>query len=78
VASETSKGISEVIRSETELTSVVGRTQLLNPADLNNVKTVQAGRQHPASRFLTLPRGPFASPDAPAQPDTYTHVFAHL
>ena len=37
------KGIKQVIRSETEFAFVVYRTQLFNPADIDNVKKVQAG-----------------------------------
>jgi hypothetical protein len=55
------KGISTVIRSETDLLSVVGRTQLFNPADLGNVKTIQAGyKVQPLSAFAGTP------PPAPA------------
>jgi hypothetical protein len=37
------KGIQKVIRSETELIIVIYRTQLFSPADIDNVKKVQAG-----------------------------------
>ncbi len=48
--------INKVIRSETDLVTVVGRTQLLNPADLGNVKKIQAGyRVQPLSAFLGTP-----------------------
>lgn len=33
-------GITKVIRSETQMVNVVGRTQLFNPADLENVKAI--------------------------------------
>jgi len=57
------KGISKVIPSETSLLSVVGRTQLFNPADLANVKTIQAGyKVQPLSSFEGTP----APPAAPA------------
>ncbi|MDM0036982.1 DUF1254 domain-containing protein [Variovorax sp. J22P271] len=36
-------GITKVIRSETEMINVIGRTQLFNPADLDKVKQIQAG-----------------------------------
>lgn len=50
------KGIKQVMKSETEFVSVVGRTQLLNPADLENVKAVQAGyKVQPLSAFLGKP-----------------------
>jgi hypothetical protein len=49
-------GITKVIRSETELASVVGRTQLFNPADLDNVKKIQAGyKVQLLSEFLGKP-----------------------
>src|SRR6202453_3360584 len=40
---KTPKGVKKVIRSETELIIVVYRTQLFSPADIDNVKKVQAG-----------------------------------
>lgn len=46
-------GVKAVIRSETEIGWVQFRTQLLNPADLENVKKVQAGyKVQPLSAFL--------------------------
>jgi hypothetical protein len=60
---EAPKGISKVIPSETSLLSVVGRTQLFNPADLDNVKKIQAGyKVQPLSTFEGMP----APPPAPA------------
>ncbi|UNK51031.1 DUF1254 domain-containing protein [Lysobacter sp. S4-A87] len=57
------KGITKVIRSETDLVTVVGRTQMFNPADLANVKKIQAGyKVQPLSAFLGTP----APPAAPA------------
>lgn len=38
-------GIKKVIRSETQLVTLVGRTQLFNADDLDNVKRVQSGYQ---------------------------------
>ena len=35
-------GVDKVIKAETEMVSVVGRTQLFNPDDLENVKKIQA------------------------------------
>jgi hypothetical protein len=59
---ETPKGIKKVIRSETEFVMVVGRTQLFNPADLENVKKIQAGyKLEPLSAFLGQP-APKAAP----------------
>lgn len=50
---ETPSGITKVIRSETELVLAVYRTQLFNPADLDNVKQIQSGYQvQPLSAFL--------------------------
>jgi hypothetical protein len=49
----TPDGVEKVVRSETELIIVVYRTQLFNPADLDNVKQIQAGyKAQPLSRFL--------------------------
>src|SRR5580692_11076380 len=49
----TPKGVKKVIRSETELVIVVYRTQLFNPADIDNVKKIQAGyKVQPLSAFL--------------------------
>ncbi len=56
---ETPQGITKVIRSETDLVSVVGRTQLFNPADLDNVKKIQAGyKVEPLSTFSGTPAPP--------------------
>ncbi|WP_426282222.1 DUF1254 domain-containing protein [Lysobacter soli] len=56
---ETPKGITKVIRSETDLASVVGRTQLFNPADLDNVKKIQAAyKVQPLSAYLGTPPPP--------------------
>lgn len=49
-------GIERVIRSETRFAFVFYRTQLFNPADIDNVKTVQAGyKVQPLSTFLGKP-----------------------
>jgi hypothetical protein len=40
---EVPKGIAKTFPAETQLVSVVGRTQLFDPADLENVKKIQAG-----------------------------------
>lgn len=57
------KGVKKVIRSETELVLVAYRTQLLNPADIENVKQVQAGyKVQTLSAFL----GQLAPAAAPA------------
>lgn len=57
------KNIKKVIRSEAELVNVVGRTQLFNPADLDNVKKIQSGyKLQPLSIYLGKPPPP-APPD---------------
>lgn len=59
---EAPKGITGVIRAETELVNVVGRTQLLNPEDLENVKAIQAQyKVQPLSAFTGQP-APQAAP----------------
>ncbi|HEY5850399.1 MAG TPA: DUF1254 domain-containing protein [Lysobacter sp.] len=82
---ETPKGITKVIRSETDLVTVVGRTQLFNPADLPNVKKIQAGyRIEPLSAFLGVPAPPAApevqwpKPIAPGQDQTSPEFFDQL
>jgi hypothetical protein len=60
---EAPKGVKAVIPCETELMTLIGRTQLFNPADLPNVKKIQAGYTlRPLSQFLKQP----APPAAPA------------
>lgn len=60
---ETPKGVNKVIRSETDLVLAVYRTQLFSPADLDEVKKVQAGyKVQPLSEFL----GQQAAKPAPA------------
>jgi hypothetical protein len=55
-------GIKKVMRCETELAIVVYRTQLFNPADIANVKAIQAGyKVQPLSAFLGKP-APKAAP----------------
>ena len=50
---EKPKGVTKVIRSETEFVLAGYRTQLFNPGDLDNVKKVQAGyKVEPVSAFL--------------------------
>ncbi len=56
------KGIANVIRAETDLVNLVGRTQLFSPSDLANVKRIQAGyKVQPLSAYLKK-----APPSAPA------------
>lgn len=60
---ETPPGIKKVFRCETQFSFVIYRTQLFNPADIDNVKKVQAGyKVQPLSAFLGQP----APPAAPA------------
>ena len=60
---ETPEGIARVFRSETQFSLVVYRTQLFEPADMDNVKNIQAGYEvQPLSAFLGQP----APPAAPA------------
>lgn len=60
---ETPEGIKAVIRSETQLGSVLYRTQMFGPADLENVKKIQAGyKVQPLSAFLGQPAPPAAPP----------------
>jgi hypothetical protein len=59
----TPQGIKKVVHSETELVTVVYRTQLFNPGDIDNVKRIQAGyKVQPLSRFLGT--APPAAPTA--------------
>ncbi|HXC94484.1 MAG TPA: DUF1254 domain-containing protein [Edaphobacter sp.] len=71
---ETPKGISKTFHAETQFVSVVGRTQLLNPADLGNVKKIQAEyKVQPLHEFLHTAAPPAAAavdwprPLAPAE-----------
>ena len=55
-------GVKKVIRAETEVVFAPYRTQLFNPGDLDNVKTVQAGyKAQTLSAFLGQP-APKAAP----------------
>jgi hypothetical protein len=59
---ETPPGVTKVVRSETQFVFVGYRTQLFNPADLDNVKQIQAGyKAEPLSAFLGQPT-PKAAP----------------
>lgn len=50
---ETPPGIKGVLRSETQFSLVIYRTQLFDPADIDNVKAIQAGYTvQPLSAFL--------------------------
>ena len=60
---EAPTGVADVFRSETQFSLVIYRTQLFNPADMDNVKKIQAGyKVQPLSAFLGQP----APPAAPA------------
>ncbi len=49
-------GVTEVLRSETQFVIAAYRTQLYNPADIDNVKKIQAGYTvQPLSAFLGKP-----------------------
>src|SRR5690554_3219716 len=59
---ETPDGIDKVIKSETEFINILYRTQLFNPADIDNVKKIQAGyKVQTLSAFLKTPT-PTAAP----------------
>jgi len=79
------KGITKVIRSETQLVNVVGRTQLFNPGDLDNVKKIQAGyKLRPLSGYLGKPAPPPApevnwiKPMVPAEQSKSLEFFNQL
>jgi hypothetical protein len=79
------KGIAKVIRSETQLVNVVGRTQLFNPGDLDNVRKIQAGyKLRPLSEYLGKPAPPPASemqwikPMVPAEQSKSLEFFNQL
>jgi hypothetical protein len=58
---ETPPGFAKVFRSETEFSFALYRTQLFNPADIENVKKVQAGyKVQTLSAFLNKPAPPLA------------------
>ena len=60
---ETPAGIKKVIRSETEFSFILYRTQLFSPDDIDAVRKIQAGyKVEPLSAFL----GEAARPAAPA------------
>ena len=76
------RGIKSVIRSETELAFVFFRTQLFDPADIDNVKKIQAGyKVQPLSPFLGKPAPPrrptidFIEPLTPEQQKTSLEFF---
>ena len=59
---ETPKGIKQVFRNDTQFGLTIFRTQLFSPADIDNVKKIQAGyKAQPLSAFLGTP-APAAAP----------------
>jgi hypothetical protein len=82
---ETPKGVKKMFRSETEFAFALFRTQLFNPADLDNVKKVQAGyKAEPLSTFLgqpapaAAPAVDFIKPLTPAEEKTSLEFFNQL
>lgn len=74
--------VRKVFRAETELAFAIFRTQLFNPADLDNVKKVQEGyKAQPLSQFLgkptpsAAPTVDFIKPLTPDQQRTSPQVF---
>lgn len=71
---EVPKGIKKVSRAETQLALMLYRTQLFNPADIENVKKIQAGyKVRTLSAYLKRPAPPaapaidFVKPLSPAE-----------
>jgi hypothetical protein len=64
---ETPSGVNAVIRCETQFAFVLFRTQLFDPADIENVKKAQAGLQGPTA--LPIPRDSGAGAAACRFPD---------
>ena len=64
-------GIAQIFKSETQFGLVIFRTQLFDPADIENVKKIQAGyKAMPLSQFQNKPSPPTMSlPDFPAFSD---------
>lgn len=57
------KGVTKVIRSETEFVLALYRTQLFDPADIDNVKKIQAGyKVQTLSEFLGKSTSPSVAP----------------
>jgi hypothetical protein len=76
------KGVEKVFRCETELAFPTYRTQLFDPADIENVKKVQAGyKVQPLSAFLgqpapkAAPAIDFIKPLTPAEEKTSPEFF---
>jgi hypothetical protein len=85
---EVPPGITRVLHPETEVVNIVGRTQLFNPGDLENVKKIQAGyKVQTLSAFLGTAAPPAAHEVDWAKPLTgdaertsleFFHLFAFL
>lgn len=82
---ETPEGINKVFRSETQFVLAVYRTQLFNPADMENVKKIQEGYQvQPLSEFLgqpetsTAPKIEFVKPLSKEEERTSPEFFSIL
>jgi hypothetical protein len=80
---ETPKGVKAAAQSETEFAYLLFRTQLFNPADLDNVKKIQAGyKAQTLSQYLKQPAPPAApavdwpkpTPDALTSPALFTYL----
>src|SRR5215475_314003 len=66
-------GIRQVFRSSTQFTTVIYRTQLFNPQDMQNVERVQAGyKVQPLSAYL------HQSPPPPAPPVNFPKIDKQL
>jgi hypothetical protein len=79
---EAPEGVEKVFRAETELLFAIYRTQLFSPADLDNVKQIQADyKAQPLSEFLGEPPGlpaplvDFPEPLAPEDEKASFEVF---
>lgn len=78
------EGINEVIRSDTDFSLVIYRTQLFDPADIDNVKKIQAGYTvEPLSVFerkpaASAPPMDFVAPLTPAEQKTSPKFFEVL
>jgi hypothetical protein len=82
---DTPKGIQRVIRSETQFIVVVYRTQVFNPADLENVKKIQSGyKVQTLSSYLgtgapsAAPQVNFLKPISAAEQKTSLQFFNEL
>jgi hypothetical protein len=64
---ETPKGITKVIRSETDILSAQFRTQLFSPNDLENVKAIQ-------QQYIVQPLSAFLGQPAPPAPPAIDYV----